>query len=116
MNCLTEHRANFVHQPTKVTQLISIIESSWIETTTNGSKDVHQSQLHRGLRVRPILAKIVVGNTDIIRVTIRGGRGPESHRRSTFSVVAALVPPAQQMAKRSRPSSDEASKNTRWLQ
>ena len=34
----------------------------------------------------------------------------ESYHRSPFSVVSTLVPPAQQMAKRSRPSADEASK------
>ena len=39
-----------------------------------------------------------------------GGKALESYYRSPFSVVAALVPPAQQMAKRSHPFTDEASK------
>ena len=34
-------------------------------------------------------------------ITFRGGRVPEPFRRSPCSVVAALVPPAEQMAKRS---------------
>ena len=37
---------------------------------------------------------------------------PESYHRSPFSVVASLVLPAQQMAKRSHPFIDEASKYT----
>ena len=41
-------------------------------------------------------------------ITFRGGRVPELFHRSPFSVVAALVPLAQQMAKRSRPFTDEA--------
>ena len=41
-------------------------------------------------------------------ITLRGGRVPEPFHRSPFSVVAALVPLAQQMAKRSRPFTDEA--------
>ena len=41
-------------------------------------------------------------------ITLRGGRVPERFHRSPFSVVAALVPLAQQMAKRSRPFTDEA--------
>ena len=36
----------------------------------------------------------------------------ESHHRSPFSAVATLVPLAQQMAKRSHPFTDEASKYT----
>ena len=40
------------------------------------------------------------------------GTVPESFRHSHFSVVAALVPSAQQMAKRSHPFTDEASKYT----
>ena len=63
------------------------------------------------------LGRIVGASTHKIRgikkiITFRGGRVPESFQRSPFSVVAALVPPAQQMAKRSRPCTEEASKYT----
>ena len=68
-------------------------------------------------KAKPILTLSLVGTltkfmgiTTII--TLRGGRVPESFHRSQFSVVAAWVPPAQQMAKRSRPFTDEPSKHT----
>ena len=57
-------------------------------------------------KAEPILAESLVGVTHNIRgikqmITFRGGRVPERFRRSPCSVVAALVPPAEQMAKRS---------------
>ena len=69
LDCQTQHRANLMHQPAKMTRIISII-------TSHGSKV------------------------------------PVSHHRRPFSVVATSVLPAQQMAKRSRPFTDEASKHT----
>ena len=52
-------------------------------------------------------------NRGIRKISTLGvGEVPESFYRSPFSVVAALVPLAQQMAKRSRPFTDEASKYT----
>ena len=76
---------------------------------------VYQTQHKRGLKCHTNLCKIFGGNTHKIRgikpiITVRAGKVPESFHRSPFSVVAAL--PAQQMAKRSRPFTDEASKYT----
>ena len=86
--------------------MVSIMEPSWIETisVTNCSGQMHQTQHNRGLRYQTNLGSIVGGSAHKICgikqiVTFRGGRVPESFHRSSFSVVAALVPPAQQMAK-----------------
>ena len=63
------------------------------------------------------LAESIGRSTDNIRgikqiITLRGGRVLESFHHRPFSVVAALLPRAQQMAKRSRTFTDEASKYT----
>ena len=65
----------------------------------------------------PILAESLVGTLTKIRgikqiITLRGGRDPESHPRSPRPVVATWFCPAQEIAKRSRPSADVASKCT----
>ena len=108
-----------MHQPTKVTQRIWYMEPSQIEaiSVTYGSKQSHQSQHNHGLKGQTSLGRIIGRSTDKIRgikqiITLRGGRVLESFHHSPFSVVAALLPPAQQMAKRSHISTDEASKYT----
>ena len=118
VNYQTQHRA-MVDKPAKAAQMYSIMAPSWIQriNVTNGSKQVHQSQHHRGLKVQPHLGNIVGGNTHKIRgikqiITMRGGRVLKSFHRSPLSDVATSVPPAEQMAKRSHPFTDEASKNT----
>ena len=62
-NCQTQHRASLMHQPAKVTQTISVMEPSWIETitVTNCSKQVHQSQHRRGLKDQTKWAETLVG-------------------------------------------------------
>ena len=67
VNYQTQHRA-MVDKPAKVTQMVSIVEPSWMQTinVTNGSKQV-QSQHRRGLKVQPHPGNIVGGNTHKIR-------------------------------------------------
>ena len=106
-----------MHQLAKVTQMISIMERSWIGTISvaNRSKQVHQSQHNHGFKGQPNLVRIVGGSIHKIRgikqiITFGGGKALGSFHRSQFSVVAALVPPTQQMAKRSHPFVGKASK------
>ena len=68
-------------------------------------------------KAEPILAESFSSSTHRFRgieqiITSSGGKFPESYHRSPFSVVATVVLPAQQMAKRSRPFTDGASKYT----
>ena len=96
------------------------MEPSWIETirVTNWSRQVHQTQRKCGLKCQTNLGKVVGGKTHKIRgIKIDyhdscGGKALEAYHRSPLTVIAALVPLAQQMAKRSRPFTDEASKYT----
>ena len=97
VNYQTQHRAIFVHQPAKVTKMISIMEHFWIDTisVTKCSRKVSSSQYNRVfLSAQPILAGSLVGtHTQIVgsnRLAIRGGRVPESFHRSHCSVVAFL--------------------------
>ena len=119
VNYQTQHQANFVHQPAKVTQMISNMDPSRIESisVTYRSKQVHQLQHNHGLKDQANFGRIIVRSTDKIRgikqiISLRGGSVPESFPRSPFSVVAALLPRAQQTAKRSHTFTDEASKYT----
>ena len=84
---------------------------------TNRSKQFHQSQHNHGFKNQTNLGRIVDGSTPKNRgikqiITCRGGRVPESFHRSPCSVVAALVPLAQQMAERIHSFTDDASKHT----
>ena len=101
----------------KMIQMIPIMVPSWIGTVsvTNCSQQVHQSQHHRGFKGQTHLGRVIGVRTrkigGIKQITmLRGGRSLGSFHRSPFSVVAALVLPAHQMAKRSRVSMDEVSK------
>ena len=81
---------------------------------TDCSRQVHLTRYNRGLKYQTNLGKIVCGNIHNtlgikLTVTILGGRGPESYHSSPISVVATSVLLAQQMAKTSRPHTDEAS-------
>ena len=107
-----------MHQLAKVTQMISIMERSWIGTISvaNRSKQVHQSQQHsHGFKGQTNLVRIVGGSIHKIRgikqiITFGGGKVLDCFHRSQFSVVAALLPPTQQMVKRSHPFVGKASK------
>ena len=81
VNYQTQHRANLMHQPAKVTQRVSIMEHFWIDpiSVTNRSTHIHQSQHNRGRKGQTDLGNIVGGNIHHIRGikqinTIRGGR------------------------------------------
>ena len=94
-------QASFMHQLAKMTLMISIVEPSWIPVAPNKFISLKnrwwEHSQNRG--VKQI-------------ITIRGGRVPESFHRSHFSVLATSVLLVHQMAKRSHPSADEASKFT----
>ena len=68
-------------------------------------------------KAKPISAEQFVGaltkkSWDETDYHVSWCRRPESFHRGPFSVVVALVPLVQQMAKKSRPLIDEASKYT----
>ena len=54
-----------MHQPAKVTQMISVMEHFWIDAVSvaNCARQVHQTQHNRGLEGQTILARIVGENS-----------------------------------------------------
>ena len=114
-NSLTQHRASLMHQLANVTQMILMMNPSWIEkiNVTNCSKQSHQSQHHRGFNGHTNPCRITSGSIHKVRgirqiFHVLWWQVHALHHRSHLSVVATLV----QKASKSRPSTDEASKFT----
>ena len=122
-NYWTQLQASLMHPPAEFIQMISIMEPSLIETisVTTCSKRAHQSK-------KTILVSkartIWVDSPERAPTQLVGSNRLSSFvvavflsffTAAHFSVVAALVPPAQQKARRSRPFTYEASKTPRRL-